>query len=84
MLRNPIDQILSFHSRLYYLGIENILDLEEALEAEEDRKRGQRIHDNWESIETWSLLYRDNARYAQQVQRYLNATIESDRRGFGA
>ena len=73
MLRNPIDQILSLHSYRYYRGIENIPDLEEALEAEEDRKRGRKIPDNWESIETWLLLYRDNARYAQQVQRYLNA-----------
>jgi len=43
MLRNPVDMIYSLHSQRLFTGNEDIPDFEEALEAEEDRKRGLRI-----------------------------------------
>ncbi len=73
MLRNPVDQIQSLHSNRYYLGLENLADIKEALDAEEDRKRGRSIPDNWEPLESWLFMYRDFARYTHQVQRYLDA-----------
>ena len=72
MLRNPVDQICSLHSFRMYYGMENLADLEEALEAEDDRRRGLRIPNGWSSFAQW-CLYRDTARYSRQVQRYLDA-----------
>lgn len=73
MLRNPVDQICSLHSSRMYYVIENLADLEEALEAEDDRRRGLRIPDGWSSFAPWLFLYRDTARYTHQVERYLDA-----------
>ena len=70
-LRNPIDMIQSFHSHLLYVGDENITELEGALSAESDRRAGRRIPRSNKA--TWALLYRDVARCAPYLERYLHA-----------
>jgi hypothetical protein len=73
MLRNPVDVIYSLHGyHVHTTGHEDILDLEEALEAEEDRRCGHRLSENISPNENWLLLYRDAVRYAQQIRRYLD------------
>jgi len=70
MLRNPVDMMYSLHSHHLYTGNEDIEDFEAALEAEEDRKRGLRVPKH-RSV-AGDLLYRDAAKYARQVKRYLD------------
>ena len=72
MLRNPVEMIYSFHNILFNLGIEDLDDFKAALEAEEDRKRGLRLPMGLDSRENWRVFYRETARYAQQVNRFLN------------
>lgn len=70
MLRNPADVLYSLHSRFLYNGNEDISDFKEALEAEEDRKRGLRIPKTVMVVDT--LYYRDTIRYTEQVRRYFD------------
>lgn len=70
MLRDPVEMLYSFHSQRVQSGNEDIPDFGEALAAEEDRRRGQRIPRGvWAPT---ALQYRRLGRYADQVQRYLN------------
>ncbi len=70
MLRNPVDMMYSLHAQRVYNGNEDILDFEEALNAEEDRKKGLRMppHPGL----TCAMFYRDAARFTEQVKRYLD------------
>ena len=70
MLRNPVDMLYSQHSQFIYNGNEDIVDFEDALNAEDDRKRGLRIPKSVHFVE--SLFYRETAKFSQQVKRYLN------------
>ena len=70
MLRNPVDMMYSQYSQMVYRGYENLFSFEDALDAEEERKRGINIPDTVPLIE--NLLYREIVQYAQQVQRYLD------------
>ncbi|MCW5878669.1 MAG: sulfotransferase [Anaerolineales bacterium] len=69
MLRNPVERMYSHYYQLFYTGEEDIDDFETALKAEPERKMGQRIP----PLNTMrqKLFYRDNARYAPNLQRYL-------------
>jgi len=60
----------SLHSQRVYNGTEDLLDFEEALGAEEDRRAGRRLPDNWDN--QMGCFYREAARYAPQVERYLD------------
>lgn len=71
MLRNPVDVMYSFHGQTLWDDEEDITDFEEALDAEEARKRGERIPPR--CTHDWSLFYRDLARFSQQLERYLTA-----------
>jgi hypothetical protein len=71
ILRNPVDMIHSLHSEMLFQGDEDIVDFEEALAAEDDRKRGERIPPMCQ-FQLWSLFYRDVGRYAEQVERYFD------------
>ena len=68
MLRNPVSMLHSLHSHLLFTGNEDIADFGEALAAEPDRRAGRRIPPN--SFPTGALLYRDVARFSEQVERY--------------
>jgi hypothetical protein len=70
MLRNPVDVMYSLHRELVFYRGEVIDDFEEALEAEADRRRGQRVGP---SRRPEALFYRDTVRFADQVERYLDA-----------
>lgn len=70
MLRNPPDMLYSQHNQFLYNGNENITNFSEALEAEEERKKGLRIPPDAMLVQ--GLFYRDTARYADQVKRYLD------------
>jgi hypothetical protein len=72
MLRNPIDMIYSIYSRQYYLGNESIADFQAALDAEEDRRRGLNLPAGVNVQEAWQFVYRDQAQFPEQIQRYLD------------
>jgi hypothetical protein len=70
MLRDPVQMLYSLHGRRLYGGSENLLRFEDALEAEEARKRGERIPRRARNIK--ALYYREVGRYSEQVERYLD------------
>lgn len=69
MLRNPVDMMYSLHGQLLFSANEDIADFADALAAEEDRRRGQRLPPRARRPE--GLQYRAVARYASHVRRYL-------------
>lgn len=71
MLRNPADMLPSYHSQLLWGAYEDIPDLQEALAAETDRRQGRRIPRC--TMMRDALYYREVVRYADQVQRYIDA-----------
>jgi len=71
MLRNPVDMLYSYHRLHVFLGNEDILEFEEALRAEIDRKNGKRIPRNADCHHYF--YYSEKIRYAEQVGRYLKA-----------
>lgn len=70
MLRNPVDVLYSQHSQFLYNGNEDIDNFEEALNAEDDRKKGKRIPKGNHFVE--SLFYKETVKFTQQVKRYLD------------
>ena len=70
MLRNPIDMMYSNYYQFLYNGNENLPSFNEAIEAEEDRKRGMSIPETVHFVE--GLFYCDTARFSRQVQRYFD------------
>ena len=70
LLRNPIDMLYSLHGQLLLTAHEDILDFEEALSAQEDRRQGKRIPERCD--ESKILLYFDIALYSSQLKRYLD------------
>lgn len=71
LLRHPVEQMYSEHSEMLYQGDEDIADFGAALAAEADRIRGRRIPKGCKHV--FGLFYRDLARYAGQLDRYLTA-----------
>jgi len=69
MLRNPVDVMYSLHSQFLYEGNEDLRDFEEALEAEADRLRGQRIPPS--AYFAQGLLYRRVVGFDRQLKRLL-------------
>jgi hypothetical protein len=70
LLRNPVDQMHSQHSEMLFQGEEDIVAFGEAVAAEDDRRRGVRVPPGCQKV--FGLLYRDIARYSEQVERYLS------------
>lgn len=70
MLRDPVDMLYSLHSQFLYNGNEDITDFKKAIDAEPDRKRGLRIPKT--VIHAGGLLYRETARFSDQVGRYFD------------
>ncbi|HXB53921.1 MAG TPA: sulfotransferase [Vicinamibacteria bacterium] len=71
MLRDPVEMICSLHLHNLLLNYEDIGDLEQALEAESDRREGRRIPPT--CIPPLSLQYTTVAKYADHVVRYQEA-----------
>jgi Sulfotransferase domain len=70
MVRQPVDMMHAQHSQLLFNRQEEIADFGEALEAEPARRRGERLPPGPLRPET--LRYRETARYAEQLQRYID------------
>lgn len=70
MLRKPVEQMYSEHSEMLYQGEEDIAEFEAALEAEPERRQGRGIPAGCRHA--FGLFYRDLARYAEQLERYLS------------
>ncbi|CAN5567020.1 hypothetical protein BH23CHL7_BH23CHL7_11950 [soil metagenome] len=71
LVRNPVEMIYSLHNQRVSEGIEDITDFEAALAAEEDRRAGRRGVPPLVSPRL--ALYRDQARFAEQLGRWLAA-----------
>ncbi len=69
-VRNPVDMLYSWHGHLfYYSDREDIRDFKEALNAEEDRRKGLRIpkHEYFPG----HLFYSEIPWYTDQIKRYV-------------
>lgn len=71
MLRNPVDVLYSQHNQLIFNGDEVITDFQEALEAEDDRKKGLRIPPTLINL-VEALFYKETVKFYEQVKRYLD------------
>jgi hypothetical protein len=70
MLRNPVDVMHAQHGQLVFNRREDIADFAAALEAEEERRGGERIPAG--AIRPEALFYRHSVRFAEQVHRWLD------------
>ncbi|HYN64302.1 MAG TPA: hypothetical protein VES36_06820 [Candidatus Limnocylindrales bacterium] len=70
MLRNPVDVMYAQHSQLLYNRQETIADFGTALEAEDDRRQGNRLPPG--PIRPENLFYRHMIGFAEQLERYLD------------
>jgi hypothetical protein len=75
LVRNPVDRALSQYNHEVALGREP-LSFEEALDAEEERLRGEvermTADPGYFSHEWWSHTYKARGRYAEQLERWLD------------
>jgi hypothetical protein len=71
MLRDPVSWLASLHSHLCFTGDEDIQDFAQALAAEPERRRGERLPPY--SIPACATWYRHHTDYATQVSRYFEA-----------
>ena len=71
MLRNPVDLIYSHHNQLIFDGDEVITNFQEALEAENDRKKGLKIPPTLINLVD-GLYYKEIVKFYEQVKRYLD------------
>jgi len=71
MLRDPVEMVASQHAQEGFMGHEELEDLEAALAAEDDRAAGRRLPSG--STAPYLLRYTWLARYADHVERYLEA-----------
>ncbi|WNG38788.1 sulfotransferase [Archangium violaceum] len=69
MLRDPVEMMQSLHALYLRSGNEELVDFEQALEAEAERARGQRLPAGVYFPE--GLQYRSIARFAAPVERFL-------------
>jgi hypothetical protein len=70
MLRDPVEMLYSLYHEFRYLGDEHLPSFKQALWAEPDRRAGQKICRS--ACFAQGLVYRETARYADQVKRYLD------------
>jgi len=68
MLRNPVDMLWSLHAQYLRNCNEEIVDFEEALAAEPDRREGRRIPKGAHFAP--GLLYREAVTFSPQLRRY--------------
>lgn len=71
MFRDPVDVMYAQHSQLLFSEQEDIQDFAAALDAEDDRAAGRRLPRG--PIRPENLLYRRMVRFAEQLERYLDA-----------
>lgn len=71
MLRHPLAVVESLHAQLLFDGTEDIDDVDVAIAAAPDRRRGDRIPAD--CIRPEALDYPHVVRFGEHVERYLNA-----------
>ena len=71
MLREPVEMLYSMYCQFRYEANEHLPTFAAALAAEDERHAGRQI--NRHTYFPQGLLYRQTARYVDQVQRYLDA-----------
>jgi len=69
LLREPVEMMYSLFRYFQYDGNESLSSFAAALQAEPDRRAGRRL--GRQTYFAPGLAYRDTARYAPQVERYL-------------
>lgn len=67
MLRDPADLLISLHCHLKWLGVEPITDLEKALLAEPERRRGRLPK---HIVYPSGLYYSNRVQFKEQIERY--------------
>lgn len=72
MLRSPIDAMYSFYCLAYFSGCENKETFNDALLAEENRKKGIDLPDN-PLFMKYFYFYRDVVHYDEQIKRYFKS-----------
>jgi hypothetical protein len=70
MLRNPVEMLHALHGEHLSNGNEDIEDFEQALAAEDDRRRGKRIPAHAHLPQ--GLWYSSVPRYTEQLERYVS------------
>jgi hypothetical protein len=70
MLRSPVEMMVSLHNYLYCVGKENLADFGAALDAEDARRRGERLPPGLKITE--SLSYRAIASYGSHLKRFFD------------
>lgn len=70
IIRDPMEMIPSLHRQFLKTGNEFILDLEEALDAEPERKKGNKLPRKENMGLNQGLFYSEMARYSEQLERY--------------
>ncbi len=70
MLRNPVDVMYAQHSQLVFNQREDLTDFAAALDAEADRRGGERIPAD--TLRPEALYYRHSVQFPEQVRRYLD------------
>jgi len=70
MLREPAEMLYSLYYQFRFDGNEHLPTFEEALAAEDERRAGRRM--TRQTYLAQGLVYREAARYTEQVRRYLN------------
>lgn len=71
MLRDPMEMLPSFHSQLLRTGNEFLFDLNDALDAEVDRRAGKRLPPELNPGMNQGLFYSEIAKYSIQLRRYI-------------
>jgi Sulfotransferase domain len=71
MLRDPVDMVQSYHAQQLFSGLEDIEDLERAVEVEAERAAGRHLPPG--SPPAFWLQYSRIAMFADHVERYLDA-----------
>jgi hypothetical protein len=69
-LREPAEMLYSLYYQFRFDGNEHLPTFEEALAAEDERRAGRRI--TRQTYLAQGFVYRDTARYTEQVRRYFN------------
>ena len=76
IIRNPADMLYSQHSQFIYNGNEDVKDFEQALNLENEIRKGNYIPKHCMIRE--SLYYRDTAMFYNQVERYMECFDEDN------
>jgi len=70
ILRNPVEMVYALHNERVSHGAEDVLDFEEALALDDERRAGNHLPFGSNAR---GAVYRDNALYGEQVQRWIDA-----------